>query len=473
MRPTIFTYVGTTLLVSCMLILAACSKKTSLWEASERPTAVYRVMEDHSRYEGDPEKGKEYLFSGNYIGNGIPYEQFIKFFKPIEDTVLRRKGKNKVIPYGFTAFEKEPGYYVVNGNCFTCHASQLNGEVVLGLGNAHGDYTRNLKARFSVLNWIIKRKYGKNSPEWKSYEEQGKFYKIIAPEVVMDNPGVNPAFRLEEALVAYRNKEDLSYQPTPNFELPDIGIGTDVPPLWNLKKKNVLYYNGVGRGDWSKLLIQACLLGIKDSTDARQIQQNFTDAIAWLKTLEPPTYPYPLDPELVGKGRSIFESNCSKCHGMYEGRETYPNKIVPIKEVGTDSLYAWYALHTPLTDWLNDSWFANTEPKAEGKPSFGYIAPPLDGVWATAPYLHNASVPDLESLLNSSTRPTYWYRSFKEGEGEYDFQKVGWKYEKRKSGSGRYTFDTTKPGFSNTGHTYGDTLSQESRTALIAYLKSL
>lgn len=471
MTSMVSKYLSTVCLVSALLILAACSQKASLWEVGENPAGVYRVMEDYSHYEGDPEKGKEYLFSGNYIGNGIPYDQFIKFFKAEEDTVMKREGKNKVIPYNFTAFEKEQGYYVVNGNCFSCHASTINGEVVLGLGNAFSDYTRNMKARFSLLNWILKRKYGKNSQEWKSYEEQGEFFKIIAPAIVMDNPGVNPAFRLEEALVAYRNSKDLRAKKTANFQLPDIGLGTDVPPLWNLKKKKVLYYNGVGRGDWSKLLIQACLLGVNDSSDARVIQHNFKDAIAWIQTLEPPAYPYPLDPDMVAKGRNIFGQNCSKCHGKYEGRETYPNKIIPIKEIGTDSLYAWYALHTPLNEWLNNSWFATTEPKATGKPSFGYIAPPLDGIWATAPFLHNGSVPDLESLLNSSARPTYWHRSFEEG--QYDMEKVGWAYEARKSGKGRYTYDTTLPGFSNQGHTYGDTLSHQNRQALIAYLKSL
>ena len=35
------------------------------------------------------------------------------------------------------------------------------------------------------------------------------------------------------------------------------------------------------------------------------------------------------------------------------------------------------------------------------EPFDGYIAPPLDGIWITAPYLHNGSVPDLETLLNS------------------------------------------------------------------------
>src|SRR5256885_8025425 len=45
-------------------------------------------------------------------------------------------------------------------------------------------------------------------------------------------------------------------------------------------------------------------------------------------------------------------------------------------------------------------------------PQPGYIAPPLDGIWATAPFFHNGSVPTLEGVLDSTKRPAKWTRSF-------------------------------------------------------------
>jgi cytochrome c peroxidase len=36
--------------------------------------------------------------------------------------------------------------------------------------------------------------------------------------------------------------------------------------------------------------------------------------------------------------------------------------------------------------------------------------PPLDGIFATAPYLHSGSVPTVELVLNSKARPKYWKR---------------------------------------------------------------
>jgi hypothetical protein len=38
---------------------------------------------------------------------------------------------------------------------------------------------------------------------------------------------------------------------------------------------------------------------------------------------------------------------------------------------------------------------------------------------------------------------------------------------------GGYKFDTARPGFSNRGHTYGTTISDEDRWALIEFLKTL
>lgn len=85
------------------------------------------------------------------------------------------------------------------------------------------------------------------------------------------------------------------------------------------------------------------------------------------------------------------------------------------------------ALYSPLgpNEWIDPT---------------GYVAPPLYGAWATAPYLHNGSVPDLWGILKPSDRPTLWKRPYTApGQGgknegydysyaSYDFQKLGWKY---------------------------------------------
>lgn len=450
--------------------LCACKSVLPVATIEEDAYFAYRIQ-PQPQATGDPDKGFEYLIYGGYVGNGIPYEVFKKLVGAEPDSVLLRTGINSEVSYGNTVFENAAGLPVISGNCFTCHASKLNGKVVLGLGNSFSDYSRSSKGKIGILNWMVRRKYGKDSPEWASYEEQAAWFASVGAVVKMDNPGINPAFRVEEGSIQYRNPVDLRFQEEPNFKLSKATIGTDVPPLWNVAKKEALYYNGMGRGDFTKLLMQACLLGIHDSTAAREVQSSFGDVVAWLRVLEPPSYPGEINQSLASSGKTVFENNCKKCHGSYSGKETYPNKLIPLDEIGTDPTYALYAMESPVNTWYNASWFAQSEPRAESRPSPAYMAPPLDGIWATAPFLHNGSVPNLEALLNSELRPTYWERDFESD--EYDLERVGWPHTVRSNGQGRYTFDTTLPGYGNGGHTFGDSLSQLERTALIEYLKSL
>jgi hypothetical protein len=102
-------------------------------------------------------------------------------------------------------------------------------------------------------------------------------------------------------------------------------------------------------------------------------------------------------------------------------------------------------------------------------------------VWATAPYFHNGSVPTLAGVLNSRSRPKLYTRSFKTDEADYDKERIGWKITELKEPPSdklpaierRKVYDTSKPGRGNTGHTYGDKLSDDERAAVIEYLKTL
>ena len=127
--------------------------------------------------------------------------------------------------------------------------------------------------------------------------------------------------------------------------------------------------------------------------------------------------------------------------------------------------------NSDMISWFNSSWFAKGDHPAKLIPFNGYIAPPLDGVWVTAPYLHNGSVPDIDCVLNSTKRPTFWKRNF--AEPEYDYAKLGWKYSLEENGSGKNVYNTTIPGYGNDGHRFGDKLTDSQRKAIIEYLKTL
>src|SRR5262249_23125974 len=145
-------------------------------------------------------------------------------------------------------------------------------------------------------------------------------------------------------------------------------------------------------------------------------EKTFADIHAFVMSVEPPRYPFAVDSALAEKGRPIFMDTCARCHGTYGPKGDYPSKIVPLKTIGTDPTLALAIGGGKNMDYFNQSWFAQ-EKKADGgwhviRDTAGYQAPPLDGVWATAPYFHNGSVPTVYHVLNSKARPRLFTRSF-------------------------------------------------------------
>ncbi|HEY0084816.1 MAG TPA: di-heme-cytochrome C peroxidase [Allosphingosinicella sp.] len=100
---------------------------------------------------------------------------------------------------------------------------------------------------------------------------------------------------------------------------------------------------------------------------------------------------------------------------------------------------------------------------------FRYKSRPLDGIWATAPFLHNGSVPTLyDLLLPADQRP----KSFRVGTREFDPVRVGYRTDEVPDNG--FVFDTSKLGNLNTGHEYGVAkLTDQQRWALVEYMKTL
>ena len=106
---------------------------------------------------------------------------------------------------------------------------------------------------------------------------------------------------------------------------------------------------------------------------------------------------------------------------------------------------------------------------SEWRVTEAYVARPLTGVWATAPYLHNGSVPTLHDLLlPPPSRPA----TFRMGSHEYDPTRVGLAGDSSRTAP-VFVFDTQRPGNSNRGHTYGTNITEQQRRQLLEYLKTL
>lgn len=341
-------------------------------------------------------------------------------------------------------------------DCLLCHGGSIAGKSYIGLGNS----TLDIQAFFEDFG--------------KASGGSGK-----TPFTFSNTRGTSEAASMAVYLLSHRDP-DLSLRIRPlDLDLRD-DMCEDVPAWWHLKKKKTMYYTGSTDARSVRSLMQFMLVPFNVQSTFEKEEPTYVDIQAFILSLEPPKYPFPIDKALAAKGEVLFGENCSKCHGTYGEKWTYPNKIVPIETIGTDRK-RFEGLSPKVAEHYNKTWFGREKGlKDYGGPT-GYQAPPLDGIWATAPYFHNGSAPTVYHVLNSKARPKIFTRSFRTAIKDYDEEKLGWKiqvlprgpdpklpaYERRK------VYDTTQPGRGNGGHTFGDHLDDAQRRAVIEYLKTL
>jgi hypothetical protein len=248
-----------------------------------------------------------------------------------------------------------------------------------------------------------------------------------------------------------------------------------------------------------------------------------------------------INPQYAARGAEIYRQRCQGCHlpavntpefwannhwlpANAAGERYLDLNMIPVSKVGTDPAQAQkmrdrkvlvpldfglsnklgskgnYGIY-PYGDALGqvvervvERWYDSQVPpiaaadrdrmngyRANGiRALLAYKARPLDGIWATAPYLHNGSVPTLWHLLSPyderNDRKIFWL-----GNRQFDPIRVGY------VNGGPFKLDTTRPGNHNTGHlfenpadpthpragTIGPLIERDDRLALIEYLKTL
>jgi hypothetical protein len=362
---------------------------------------------------------------------------------------------NDGLPMGVRAAPGSFALGTLNGltnDCLLCHAGSIFGRSYVGLANSSLDYQA-------------------------FYEEVGGLggRKIKSPFTFTNVRGTSEAGAMAVYLLGFR-EDDLSLR----FVRRDLDLHDDLvedaPAWWLLKKKKTMYQNGGADVRSVRALMQFMMSPLNPPSAFHKAEADFKDIREYLLSIEAPKYPLAIDRGLAGKGEAVFKDNCARCHGTYDEKWTYPNKVVPLKEIGTDPR-RFEGITCKFGEAYDKSWFAGDYKPMD---SDGYQAPPLDGVWATAPYLHNGSVPTLYGVLNSKARPRLFTRSYRTDQEAYDEKRVGWKVQEVDRApdglppiEARRYYDTAKPGRSNAGHTYGDKLTEEERMAVIEYLKTL
>lgn len=245
-----------------------------------------------------------------------------------------------------------------------------------------------------------------------------------------------------------------------------------------------------------------------------------------LRSLKSPLWPEkilpPIDRKLAARGEQLYQAHCLSCHAAInrdDPKRSVVAMITGIDVVGTDDTSARNIVEASVPSGVLEGAISpsgtkygaqmaalalvadlatrivsaspaaalkavsnarrngqeetakqgNHTARSEANPSadlLAYKARPLNGTWASAPYLHNGSVPTLyDLLLPPAERP----KKFAVGRWEYDPKKVGYVSD----GQVPFVFDTSVTGNSNRGHEYGVTLPDADRWALVEYLKTL
>jgi hypothetical protein len=222
--------------------------------------------------------------------------------------------------------------------------------------------------------------------------------------------------------------------------------------------------------------------GIKPTVSERQARR-VADVLAFLEEYRPPRFPGRIDVERALRGAGTFERWCERCHGRYEedarGMRVvrFPNRHSTQGEMGTDP-ERWRVVSREGVQAIAR---LKVGPRLNAARTEGYVAPILSGIWMTAPYLHNGSVPTLWHLMRAPQRPA----KFMAGGHRLDFVKVG--IAGVMAGDGVYRYpdghvpwatpdlhDTAAPGKSNAGHEreFAE-LTEAEKDDLLEYLKRL
>lgn len=348
-------------------------------------------------------------------------------------------------------------------NCFTCHGGKVAGKTTPGAGNTMVDLTT-LATDMAKL---------------RAFDSGGDISKVTDQQAPFKTPlnfgrGTTNAVIFAAVFAGLRDPARGKLY----TQHPDVLMHHDMnaPAWWNVSLKKKLYADAFAPIT-PRQLMPFAMSPTFTYDKFKSFEPNFVHIKAYIESLQPPKYPYPIDMKLAAKGEKCFVESCSKCHGTYGEGGKFPNKSVPMNEIKTDRR-RFDSISKEDRETANKSWLQYDGKLPVDLESEGYLAQPLRGIWASAPYLHNGSVPTLYHLFNPKERPKVWKRD----ENGYDQKRVGVAVveEKDKLPEGLNTrqqreyYDTSRPGASAAGHLFPDELLKpDEKTAVIEYLKTL
>jgi hypothetical protein len=303
-----------------------------------------------------------------------------------------------------------------------------------------------------------------------------------------------------------------------------------IPHIWGMEYTGWLQWGANTNSVMERNIGQA--LGVGALFDATTFEstvnlENLHQLEGLAYKISPPAWPagFPaVDSARAERGRALFTQHCAGCHETFKTdgpMRTY--QLFPLAVVGTDPMTAmnferlvmlangtvqtfpeaaldlitkikqkayqdrkldaqtraqWEQRQTrkgPQWDPTFRAPLLESEKYEDTRGRKVYRAKTLVGIWATAPFLHNGSVPTIYDLLKpAAERPT----TFPTGQREYDPVKLGIQTDPAQftlpAGMTPFQFDTRLRGNWNTGHEWAfyPSLTDEARYAIIEFLKT-
>ena len=279
----------------------------------------------YTQRQGIADSGYSYIITGDYVNSGLPLFLYRMGIGKDDRNFLKRNGLNANIRYDFNVVKASNEETIVVPNCLQCHAQVFNDSLIIGLGNSEADFTSARRFDSDIAEALLENYMKVNKKKGEAAKEFMQVGKFIADKMYTEVRGVNPADRLTALLITHRDKNTLQWNDSASTALPQQVVPSDVPAWWLLKKKNAMFYNGFGRGDFGRFLMGAILLTVNDTVHANKVDSHMNDVLAYLNSIKPPPYPKSIDQSLTAEGQVLYETHCAKCHGFYG-----PYSLIPI-----------------------------------------------------------------------------------------------------------------------------------------------
>jgi mono/diheme cytochrome c family protein len=428
-------------------------------------------------------------------------------------------GGRPAAPIGFSLFHHAQGTPAFTLSCAACHTRNLFGRPVLGASNIHGGVGSSLLLlkKFSGLRprefRFASRPTGAETRTFHDMQVKASYIHGTQPLAMgLENPasvvGLSLAGRAPDSQATRDPRFAGGAYRSPLWSIP---ADTKPAPWWTLRYKNRFLLDGSMQGD--PVLGQFIFNEIGRGADLAHLQswidrnrESFRAMNGAILAMEAPRWTdffaaESVNLEMAKRGEQIFNQRCADCHGHYEKAWNGPQAgelsrseqlattlVVPpaqtqAVDVGTDPNRAQIMLH--LAPQLNRlDIFRRNGFKFEAHPG-AYVPPPLVGIWARWPYMHNNSIPNLDELLKPAAERVshYYVGTANDIQRDYDAQAVGFpvgaKTPPEWQVAGRL-FDARRAGLRNTGHDEGifatggkSDLVPEDKAALIEFLKTL